>query len=107
MKHRHYVAERELRDPAFREARAATRAAFAFQLALVRARLDAGLTQQQLAARLGTTQSAVARWENGDVVPKLDTLQRLADVLDTTFTIAPHRGLVVGAAHEALHDIPQ
>ena len=28
-----------------------------------RARRDAGLTQQQLARRLGTTQPAVARWE--------------------------------------------
>ncbi|HET9017699.1 MAG TPA: helix-turn-helix transcriptional regulator [Thermomicrobiaceae bacterium] len=98
MKHRDYVAEREAQDPAFREARETHRAAFAFQLALVRARLDAGLTQQQLAARLGTTQSAVARWENGDVIPRLDTLQRLADVLDTAFTIAPHRGLLVGAS---------
>ena len=98
MKHRDYVAERELRDPAFRAAREASQAAFAFQLALVRARLDAGLTQRQLAERLGTTQSAVARWENGDVVPRLDTLLKLADVLDTAFTIAPHRGLLVGSS---------
>jgi len=96
VKHRDYVAERERRDPAFREAREANRAAFAFQLALVRARLDAGLTQQQLAERLGTTQSAVARWENGTTAPRLDTLLKLADVLDTAFTIVPHQGLLVG-----------
>ena len=98
MRHRDYVAEREQRDPAFRQAREAGRAAFAFQLALVRARLGAGLTQKELAERIGTTQSAVARWENGVVVPRLDTLLKLADVLDTTFTIAPGRGLLVGAA---------
>ncbi len=37
-------------------------------------RLKAGLSQQQLATRLGTTQSAVSRWENGRDEPRLSTL---------------------------------
>lgn len=42
---------------------------------LVRAsRAAAGLTQAQLASRLGTTQSAVSRWEQGRDEPRLSTL---------------------------------
>ena len=42
------------------------------------ARTEAGLTQAALAARLGTTQSVVSRWERGDDEPRLSTLQRIA-----------------------------
>lgn len=33
------------------------------------ARLRSGLTQEELAARIDTTQSAIARWESGKVEP--------------------------------------
>jgi len=46
--------------------------------ALVRdARELAGLSQSDLAARLGTAQSAVSRWERGLDVPRVDTLGRI------------------------------
>jgi transcriptional regulator with XRE-family HTH domain len=46
--------------------------------AVVRAaRRQAGLTQRELAERVGTTQSAVARWEAGGDSPRLDTLAAL------------------------------
>jgi len=35
-------------------------------------------TQAELAARLGTTQSAIARWEAGGTEPSLETLRRIA-----------------------------
>ncbi|HET6638872.1 MAG TPA: helix-turn-helix transcriptional regulator [Gemmatimonadota bacterium] len=41
------------------------------------ARLRAGLTQAELAARVGTTQSAIARWEAGATRPSLESLRRL------------------------------
>lgn len=41
------------------------------------ARVRAGLTQQQLAERLGTSQSVVARWESGKVRPSLENLDRV------------------------------
>src|SRR3954470_8646086 len=63
--------------------------------ALQDARLRAGLTQAELAARTGTTQSAIARLEGGAVTPTLETLCRLADALELTFQVAPHDGLVV------------
>lgn len=40
-------------------------------------RLEAGLTQAELAVRAGTSQPAVARYEQGRVTPTLATLQRL------------------------------
>jgi transcriptional regulator with XRE-family HTH domain len=41
-------------------------------------RRAARLTQTELAVRMGTTQSAIARWERGAVSPKLETVARLA-----------------------------
>ena len=41
------------------------------------ARRRAGLTQRQLAERAGTTQSALARLENGRTTPSFDTVLRL------------------------------
>ena len=46
--------------------------------ALLRDSLDAaGLTQAELAQRVGTTQAAIARVERGRVSPTVRTLQRL------------------------------
>jgi transcriptional regulator with XRE-family HTH domain len=45
-------------------------------LLLRKARLDAGLTQAQLAARLGLTQPAVAKLERRDANPTVATLDR-------------------------------
>jgi transcriptional regulator with XRE-family HTH domain len=49
---------------------------------LVRARRAAGLSQTAIAARMGTSQSAVARLERGDADVRLSTLQRYAKALD-------------------------
>lgn len=40
------------------------------------ARLRAGITQQELAERLGTSQSVIARWEAGHRSPTVDTMFR-------------------------------
>ena len=46
--------------------------------ALIReARLRAGLSQQELAARSGKDRTVIARWEQGAVAPSLDTLVEL------------------------------
>jgi transcriptional regulator with XRE-family HTH domain len=47
--------------------------------ALVRQlRLAAGFSQRALAARAGTSQPAIARYERGSATPSWETLQRLA-----------------------------
>lgn len=46
--------------------------------ALIRdARIAAGLTQQELAERAGTSQPAIARYERGAAVPTLATIERM------------------------------
>jgi predicted transcriptional regulator len=52
-----------------------------FGLALRRMRLHAGLSQRELAERIGSTQSAIARMEKGGVEPKFCTLEKLAEAL--------------------------
>jgi transcriptional regulator with XRE-family HTH domain len=51
-----------------------------FELAreLIAARARAGLTQAEVARRMRTTQSAVARLESGRRVPSIDSLRRYA-----------------------------
>ena len=55
----------------------------AFLDEVLRARADAGLTQAQVAARVGTTQSAIARLESGALKhsPSIATLQKYAKAL--------------------------
>lgn len=49
-----------------------------FTASLLReARLRAGLTQTQLARRVGTSQSVIARWETGGSRPSLEKLVRV------------------------------
>jgi transcriptional regulator with XRE-family HTH domain len=43
------------------------------------ARRRSGLTQADLAARVATTQSAIARWETGGATPSLETLRRIIE----------------------------
>jgi putative transcriptional regulator len=48
------------------------------------ARTAAGLTQQQLADRLGVDQAVIARWETGVQEPRVRAAVRLSEVLGTT-----------------------
>ncbi|MBI3290618.1 helix-turn-helix transcriptional regulator [Candidatus Microgenomates bacterium] len=48
---------------------------------LIAARLKRGLTQGDVAEKLGTKQSAIARLESGNVNPSLEFLQRIAQVM--------------------------
>jgi transcriptional regulator with XRE-family HTH domain len=43
-------------------------------------RAGAGMNQAQLAEALGTSREAVAAWESGSEVPRVDELERLARV---------------------------
>lgn len=58
-------------------------------------RLDLGISQRELAERVGTSQNRIYLIENGETNPTLDTLQRLADVLGFSLEIRP-RELVAG-----------
>jgi ribosome-binding protein aMBF1 (putative translation factor) len=54
---------------------------------LLRARLRAGLSQAELAARMGTSQSTVARLESGQTLPSTKTLLRYAEATGSKFHV--------------------
>ena len=76
-----------MEDPEFREEYARVDDEFKLIEALVRARTAAKLTQAELARRLGTTQSAIARLEDGRVSPSFATLPRYAEATGTRLTV--------------------
>lgn len=56
---------------------------------LLDARSSAGLSQRELAARAGMPQSTVARIERGQLMPRVDTFDRLLRASGTKVTIEP------------------
>lgn len=70
--------KRWMKEPKYRKAYHALEDEFSIARAVIAARKRAGLTQLELARRMGTTQPAVTRMESGRVQPSLRTLQRLA-----------------------------
>lgn len=59
-----------------------------FRELVYRLRSEASLTQAELARRMGTTQSAIARMEGGGTRPTLETLGRLANAVGQDLVIA-------------------
>ncbi|MEK7079255.1 MAG: helix-turn-helix transcriptional regulator [Patescibacteria group bacterium] len=54
---------------------------------IIEARLKKKMTQKELAEKLGTKQSAIARFEAGNINPSLAFLQKLATVLGYRLTV--------------------
>lgn len=75
---------------------------------ILKARAEAGLTQAELAARIGTTQSAVARLETamGKHSPSIGTLKRYASALGYRLQVrlVKERGLTT--VEEMTHSMP-
>ena len=73
-----------LEDSAFRREWEAANAELVMLDNILAARAEAGLTQTEVALRMGTTQSAVARLENNlirEKLPSRRTLMRYAEAL--------------------------
>lgn len=51
---------------------------------LKKARLDAGMTQKELAEKCGMADSAIRKYESGKVIPKIETRKRIATALNIT-----------------------
>ncbi len=66
------------KDEGYRKAYAALEDEFALAGAMIKARAKAGLTHEQLARKMHTTQAVIARLESGRVKPSTRTLKRLA-----------------------------
>ena len=83
------------KDPDYAKAYNALEDEFSLAAAMISARANAGLTQEQLAQRMNTTQAVIARLESGRVKPSTRTLERLAAAtgmkLRISFEPAPAR----------------
>jgi transcriptional regulator with XRE-family HTH domain len=80
---------RALSRPEVRAAYDASAEEFAFLDEVLKARAEAGLTQAEVADRIGTTQSAIARLESAQAKhsPSIATLQKYAKALGYTVQV--------------------
>jgi ribosome-binding protein aMBF1 (putative translation factor) len=81
--HQKWMKSRE-----YRKAHEALAPEFELARAVIDARVTAGLTQEQLAKRMETTQSVIARLESGRTRPSTQTLKRLAAATGTRLKIS-------------------
>ena len=75
------------KDPAYAAAYEALHEEFALASSLIKARIQADMTQEQVATAMGTTQAAVARLESGRALPSTRTLQRFAEATHSRLRI--------------------
>jgi ribosome-binding protein aMBF1 (putative translation factor) len=76
------------KDPNYVAAYNALESEFALASAMIKARADADMTQEQVAKAMGTTQTVVARLESGKVLPSTRTLERFAKATKTHLRIS-------------------
>jgi ribosome-binding protein aMBF1 (putative translation factor) len=67
-----------MKNPNFRREYEALEEEFALADAFIRARVEAHMTQAEVAKKMGTTQSVIARLESGTFPPSYKTIQRFA-----------------------------
>jgi len=70
--------QEQMKDPERKKEYDALEPEFTLIQAMIDARRETGLTQQELAKRTGITQADISKIENGNANPSLKTLQRLA-----------------------------
>ncbi len=68
----------QMNDPAFRKAWEESELGYQVARALIKLRLELGLTQEELARKAGVPQSVIARLESGRHLPSLRSLEKLA-----------------------------
>ena len=76
-----------MRDPEFKRAYDDLELEFSLISAILDARTKKGMTQKKLAEKVGTKQSAIARFEAGNANPTLSFLKKLSRALDLKLTV--------------------
>ena len=77
-----------LKKPKYKKAYDALEEEFVLAGAVMDVRNRAGLTQEELARKMGTTQPVVARLESGRTRPSMRTLERLAEATGSRLLIS-------------------
>jgi ribosome-binding protein aMBF1 (putative translation factor) len=81
------IAEWEANDPAFKAERQRMRPYAELAKLVIRLRALEGLSQEELARRMGTTKAAISRLESGRHRPTVETMRRLAEALGGRLTL--------------------
>ncbi len=76
-----------LKNPEFKAEYDKQQPEFVVIQAIINARTKKGVTQKDLAKRMGTKQSVISRLESGRANPSLAFLKKLADALDSKLEI--------------------
>lgn len=90
---KHYMTHAEvkkelMKDPEFARLHTAPDLPYAIGRKVKRLRIECGLSQAELAKKLKTKQSSIARLECGDgALPSLSFLKRIADVTGTVLIL--------------------
>jgi ribosome-binding protein aMBF1 (putative translation factor) len=82
-----YIKDRKSRDPEFAKDFDSGYEQFKIGVMLKQARLDAGITQEELAARLNTKKTAISRIENHAEDIKLSTLEKFVRAVGKRLTL--------------------
>jgi len=83
----HGLKARLMANPRIKAEYGALAPEFEISAELVKARLRAGFSQAELAARMGSSQSAIARLESGQTLPSTKTLLRFAEATGSKFHV--------------------
>lgn len=79
--------KKALKDPKLKAEYDKLQPEFAIIRAIIRARVAYGVTQENLAQKIGTKQSVISRLESGRANPSVAFLQRLAEALNSHLEI--------------------
>ncbi|MBI5134792.1 helix-turn-helix transcriptional regulator [Candidatus Uhrbacteria bacterium] len=77
-----------LKDPAVRKEFGKLAPEFALIEMIIEKRIAKGFTQAQLAKKIGTQQSAIARLESGNYNPSIGLLQKVAGALNAKLNVS-------------------
>jgi ribosome-binding protein aMBF1 (putative translation factor) len=83
---------RRRRDPEYRASQERLAPYEGIARFVIMRRAELGLTQEQLAERMGTSHSAISRIESGQHRTSVSTLERLAQALDVRFVMGFETG---------------
>ncbi|PHU33632.1 helix-turn-helix domain-containing protein [Pseudobutyrivibrio ruminis] len=78
----------DLKNPEFKKEWDSLELEYQIQAVLMQARIDADMTQAELAEKSGVRQSNISRIESGAVLPRLDTLEALAKAMGKNLQIS-------------------
>ncbi len=79
--------EEQLKDPELKVEYDALEPEFVIMEAIMKARIETGLTQKELSEKTGISQADISRLEHGTANPSIKTLQRIATALDRKLSI--------------------